>query len=207
MNIRGKTILSTWKESIGILVNCPTIVPTERHGDTYEETNAVLSIESPLNDLDELLAFEKGRGYNYSEEKITTYWKTVNDKLEQFPDTKIDQINIIASKLDQNPYNRHGYASIWTPSLDMVTAYPSCIIGVYFTIREKRLNMTSVLRSNDAWGQALNDMYELTKIQERMSYRLQVKIGEYTHFAMSYHLYMKDHMNALMYLRGLNNAE
>ena len=61
--------------------------------------------------------------------------------------------------------------------------------------------MTSILRSNDAWGQALNDMYELIMIQKDMATRLQLKVGTYSHFAMSYHLYTKDRIDALVYLK------
>lgn len=201
MNIRGNTILSTWRDSIKLLMNCSTIVPTERNLDTYEETNSVLTIEKPLEALDELLALEKKRGHNYSEERITTYWKIVNDKLEKFPRTNVAQLKVIIDKLSESPYNRHGYASIWVPSIDTVSPYPSCIIGIYFTIRQEKLNMTAILRSNDAWGQALNDMYELVMIQKKMSERLQIGVGEYSHFAMSYHLYTKDRMDAMLFLK------
>lgn len=201
MNIRGDTILSTWRDSIQILVNSEKLVPTERNQDTFEENNSVLTIEHPVKDLDELLAFEKSRGNIYSESKIVDYWKIVNEKLDKFPNTDVSQLDVIYKKLSQSPFNRHGYASIWVPEIDTVSPYPSCIIGVYFTIRDDKLNMTSILRSNDAWGQALNDMYELVMVQKRMSERLQIRIGEYSHFAMSYHLYFNDRKDAIMMLK------
>lgn len=201
MDIRGDTILSAWMDSIQRLVDCHTVVPTERNLDTYEEINAVITVEHPLQDLDDLLAFEKSRGHIYSESKITDYWKIVNKKLKLFPHTKAAQLDVIFEKLSKSPWNRHGYASIWVPDLDTVSPYPSCIIGVYFFIRDDKLNMTSILRSNDAWGQALNDMYELVMIQKRMAERLQIKVGKYSHFAMSYHLYTKDRMEAAMFLK------
>lgn len=201
MIIVGEDILSVWKESLQCLVNSPSIVPTERNLDTYELLNTVLTINSPQKGLDDLLAFERARGHRFNDSSYQAYWQSVHEKLKRFPKTNVSQLDVVANKLGGSPYNRHGYASIWVPSIDTVTQYPSCIIGIYFSIRNECLNMTSILRSNDAWGQALNDMYELVRIQEDMATRLQMKLGTYTHFAMSYHLYTKDHMDAQLYLK------
>lgn len=201
MKITGNSILSVWKDSLHHLVEATSIVPTERNLDTYEIENAVLTVQHPLENLDELLAFEKARGHDFGDSALVEYWKEVAQKLKKFPKSSVAQLDFIAEKLGKSPYNRHGYASIWSPAVDTVSLYPSCIIGIYFSIRNDCLNMTSILRSNDAWGQALNDMYELTMIQEKMAKRLQIKMGTYSHFAMSYHLYLKDYVNAMLYLK------
>ncbi len=202
MEFLGNSVLDVWKKSLRQLVNTTSIVPTERNLDTYEIQNACLTINHPLENLDSLLAFEKSRGHMYRDASYRQYWDTVNQKLNKFPKSSVAQLDFIENKLAGSPYNRHAYASIWVPSVDTVSAYPSCIIGIYFVIRNDRLNMTAILRSNDAWGQALNDMYELIMIQETMAKRLQVDIGEYSHFSMSYHLYTKDRMDALLFLEG-----
>lgn len=207
MKIRNSSIMATWTRSLEYLVDCPEIVPTERNLDTYEIRNAVLEIEQPLEGRDKLLAFEKKRGHIYSEEKYVNYWKNVYEKLKKFPKTSVTQLDIITEKLNASPYNRHGYASIWNPSIDLKDSYPSCIIGIYFMVRDEKLNMTAMLRSNDAWGQALNDMYELVKFQEQVAINLQLEVGVYTHFAISYHLYTKDHMEAQLYLKGNGNGK
>lgn len=207
MKIRNNSIMATWTQSLEYLVDCQEVVPTERNLDTYEIRNAVLEIEQPLEGRDKLLAFEKKRGHIYSEEKYVNYWKNVCEKLKKFPKTRVAQLDVITKKLNASPYNRHGYASIWNPSIDLEDSYPSCIIGIYFMIRDEKLNMTAILRSNDAWGQALNDMYELVNFQEEVAINLQLKVGIYTHFAISYHLYTKDHMDAQLYLKGYNNGK
>lgn len=200
MKIIGDTVMSVWKDSLKELVASKLIVPTERNLDTYEVLNAVLTINNPLKDLDELLAYEKNRGHVYNDQSHQQYWEAVRQKLRRFPKSNIAQLDFVADKLTNSPYSRHGYASIWAPTVDTVSPYPLCIIGVYFSIRNNCLNMTSILRSNDAWGQALNDMYELIMIQKDMATRLQVKVGSYSHFAMSYHLYTKDRIDALLFL-------
>lgn len=201
MKISGDTVMAVWKDSLQQLVESTSIVPTERNLDTYEILNTVLTINNPLKDLDELLAYEKSRGHFYNDPSHQQYWESVRQKLKRFPKSNVAQLDFIADKLTHSPYNRHGYASIWAPTVDTVSQYPLCIIGIYFSIRNDCLNMTSILRSNDAWGQALNDMYELIMIQKDMATRLQLKVGTYSHFAMSYHLYTKDRIDALVYLK------
>lgn len=200
MKISGNIIFDVWKDSLSILINSESIVPTERNLDTYEVLNSVLIIEHPLADWDKLLAFEKKRGIIYSDPSRRDYWDAVHKKLKKFPRSNVDQLDFVFQKLDNSPYNRHGYASIWAPQIDTTSSYPSCIIGIYFMIRNDRLHMTAILRSNDAWGQALNDIYELVKIQEEMALTLQLEVGSYTHFAMSYHLYTKDKMDVQLFL-------
>lgn len=207
MKIRNNSIIDTWTQSLQYLLDSQEIVPTERNLDTYEVRNVVLEVEKPLENRDILLAFEKGRGHDYSEKSYIGYWKTVKEKLKKFPKSSVEQMDVIVDKLNKSPYNKHGYASIWVPSVDSNSTYPSCIIGIYFMIRDEKLCMTAMLRSNDAWGQALNDMYELVKIQEETATRLQLEVGMYTHFAMSYHLYIKDYMDVKLYLEDVNNEK
>lgn len=207
MKIRDNSIMETWTQSLEYLVNCQDVVPTERNLDTYELRNVVLEISQPLESRDKLLAFEKKRGHICSEKKYVDYWKNVYEKLKKYPKTSIAQLDIITEKLNNSPYNRHGYASIWNPSIDLKGSYPSCIIGLYFMIRDDKLNMTAMLRSNDAWGQALNDIYELVNFQEQIAMALQIEVGMYTHFAISYHLYTKDYMETQLYLKGYKDGK
>jgi len=201
MKIRNTTIFKTWLDSLSYFNNSTDIVPTERNLDTYEMRNVVLEVEKPLDGILSLLSFERSRGIDYTSEFYENYWKTVNDKVRVFPKSDVNQEDVIINKLKECSYNRHGYASIWVPQIDTVVSRPSCIIGIYFMVRNEKLNMTSILRSNDAWGQALNDMFELVRIQEQVAKRLQMEMGEYTHFAMSYHLYTKDYFDATMLLK------
>lgn len=202
MKIRNSSIYNTWKDSLTYLINCTEVVPTERNLDTYEIRNVVLEIEKPLDDIDALLSFERSRGIDYSSKSYEEYWGIVRNKVKKFPKSSVNQEDVIVNKLKSCSYNRHGYVSIWVPSIDTTVSYPSCIIGVYFMVRDERLNMTAILRSNDAWGQALNDMYELVEIQKNVAHRLQMEVGMYTHFAMSYHLYIKDCVDAKMLLNS-----
>jgi len=208
MELIGKSILGTWKRSLGILLKSNSIIPTERNGDTIELQNFVVNVSSPSKNFEGVSEFDKARGINYASDSFTKYWGSVDERLNEFPSTgkKVDQMSAIISKLKDSQYNRQAYATIWSPESDSSSPYPFCIIGVYFFIRNETLNMTAILRSNDAWGQALNDMYHLVKIQKRVAEILEIPVGTYTHIAMSYHIYMSDLIKAKLYLEGDSNG-
>lgn len=202
MQIVGDTILEVWKESILQLIKEENIVPTDRNLDTYEAQNAVLQINDPLKEISKLLLFERTRNKNYNATVIKNYWNSVEGRIKKYPRTSVNQFDVVFNKLNQNPYSRHGYISTWVPSIDLQDTYPLCLIGIQFFIRDEKLNMTAILRSNDSWGQALNDIFELVKIQERMAQQLQLEVGTYAHIALSYHLYTKDVPDAMLALKG-----
>ena len=205
MHIEGVTILDVWKKSVNFLLSKCELVPTDRNLDTYEFENVVLKVTKPLDGLNELFDFEKKRHKDYYSKVIKEYWDNIYKRLKKYMHssrTSINQFDEIKSKLKSNPYTRHAYISIWSPFYDLKDQYPACLIGLYFVIRNEKLNMTAILRSNDSWGQALNDMYELVMIQDKMAKELGIDIGIYSHFAMSYLLYTKDKVEAIMILKG-----
>jgi len=204
MEIIGSRIFSTWKKSLAKLLKDGSVVPTERNGDTVELLNTVLVISKPTMSLDEVFSFDKNRGIDYLNTERVKYWESVSKRLKEFQSGifKIDQADYAVGKLSENHYNRQAYATIWSPEMDVKSAYPLCITGLFFCIREEKLNMTAILRSNDAWGQALDDIYHLTKIQEDVAKKMSLPIGAYTHIAMSYHIYNVDLIKAHILLGG-----
>lgn len=205
VEFKGAKILHVWERSIRKLVDSSSIVPTERNGDTVELNNVVLVVTNPLASIDEVYQFDKNRGIEYNREERENYWNSIRNRLEAFESighNKINQVSDIINKLVSNPYNRQAYSTIWSPELDIFTPYPVCIVGTHFSIRNDSLNMTAILRSNDAWGQALDDMYHLIMIQKKVADELSIPVGIYTHFAMSYHIYVTDLIKAKLFLRG-----
>lgn len=203
MEIRGRNVFSVWKKSLTKLLESEDIVPTERNGDTIELKNLVLVITNPNESLDKVAKFDLDRGVDYSCQNRISYWTAVEKRIKEFnsgENSKIDQFSDITKKLSNNPYNRQAYATIWSPRLDVDAPYPICIVGAHFCIRDNRLNMTAIIRSNDAWGQALDDMYHLIQIQKEVANQLSIPVGIYTHIAMSYHIYLTDLIKAKLFL-------
>jgi thymidylate synthase len=66
---------------------------------------------------------------------------------------------------------------------------PPCTIGLHFFVRESKLNVTCYMRSNDAYIGLPHDLFCFTMLQELISLKTDIPIGNYTHCATSMHVY------------------
>ena len=102
----------------------------------------------------------------------------------------LDQWNYVLNKLRYDKDSRQAIMHINTPA-DMFHEskdFP-CTMSLQFFIRDNKLHLINHMRSNDAiWGLGY-DAYSFTMIQEIMAMQLGVDLGEYIHFAGSYHIY------------------
>jgi thymidylate synthase len=75
-----------------------------------------------------------------------------------------------------------------------------CTCSLQFMIRHDRLNMSTTMRSNDAYIGLPHDVFSFTMIQEIMARILNCDLGEYSHFAGSLHLYTDNARAVQQYL-------
>lgn len=68
-------------------------------------------------------------------------------------------------------------------------ASPPCTIGLHFFVRDNELNLTTYMRSNDAYLGLPHDLFCFTMLQELVSLRTNLPMGTYTHCATSMHVY------------------
>ena len=102
-----------------------------------------------------------------------------------------DQWEYVKSLLSENPNTRqaviHIKAADDSPSKDV-----NCTVSLQFFIRDKKLYMTTYMRSNDLWIGFPYDVFQFTAMQILMSMELGVELGTYTHIAGSLHLYERN---------------
>jgi Thymidylate synthase len=99
-----------------------------------------------------------------------------------------DQLVAAIEELKVNPDSRQVFTEIWDANRDFPVSGPrsrdvSCSIGDFLLIREEKLNLTHVMRSNDlVWG-APYDMFVFSVIQEFLAGLLDCDVGVYCHVA------------------------
>lgn len=103
------------------------------------------------------------------------------------------QMTNVVRKLREDHNTRQAIATLWDPWLDNISGkhdYP-CTIALQFEIDPfgGMLNMTTIMRSNDAWLGLPYDMFQFTQLQMSAAIALGVAPGRYRHVAMSLHLY------------------
>jgi thymidylate synthase len=100
------------------------------------------------------------------------------------------QFGLVYDKLKADPSSRQALAIIWDPWKDhQKTKDVPCTIGFAFTIRNEKLDMTTMMRSNDIVLGTTYDVFAFTIFQEFLARKLGVGLGTYTHIANSFHIY------------------
>lgn len=105
-----------------------------------------------------------------------------------------DQIEPLIKRLKNDPSDRRCVLQIWDhfvfSDLYSETKDPPCNNLVYFKLRENKLHMTVINRSNDLhWGLFAVNLPTFGILQEYIAARLCVDIGTQTHFSNSLHIY------------------
>lgn len=104
-----------------------------------------------------------------------------------------DQIETIIDILKNDKNTRRAVLNINTPNPNVAsTKDEMCTIALVFQIRNNKLNCTGIMRSNDLIYGLTYDLTYFTQIQKYIAERVGVKVGSYTHFTTSMHVYEKD---------------
>lgn len=113
-----------------------------------------------------------------------------------------DQIDPLIERLRRDPSDRRAVLQIWRwemeaplgdPDLIAQTKDPPCNNTLYFKLRDNKLHMTVICRSNDIhYGLFAVNIPTFGILQEYIAARLTVDVGTQTHFSNSLHVYEDD---------------
>jgi len=104
------------------------------------------------------------------------------------------QMDYIYRLLKNDPTSRRAIISIYNQkdqNENLTFDVPSTI-SLQFLVRKNKLHIICCMRSNDFWNGLPFDVGIFTFLQEVMASWLKVKLGTYTHFAGSVHIYLED---------------
>lgn len=102
-----------------------------------------------------------------------------------------NQLGHVIELLRDNPETRQAVLTIYDGKEhnDYANDTP-CTLSITFSILDKKLNMSVLMRSNDLWFGFCNDQYCFSLLQENVAKLLGVQIGWYFHFANDLHIYL-----------------
>ena len=105
----------------------------------------------------------------------------------------IDQFEHCYRYLSENPDTRHAVMTFWHPNFDnyeIETIDRPCNVGLFFLIRDGKLDLTIFCRSNDVtWGLFNTNIVQFSVILESMALLLGVPVGKQIHMINSLHYY------------------
>jgi thymidylate synthase len=106
-----------------------------------------------------------------------------------------DQIDLVLERLLHDPSDRRCVIQIWDGDHDLTmdTKDPPCNTQLMFKLRDEKLHMTVINRSNDIhWGLYAVNLPTFGMLQVYMAARLGVGVGIQTHLSNSLHVYVDD---------------
>lgn len=117
------------------------------------------------------------------------------------------QIPFILEELKRNPLTRRAVMNIRDFDIDSKNADPACMQSIQFFIRDDRLHMKVLFRSNDLPEAFFFNAFALIKLQERMAEKLELPVGTYVHRSNSMHCYEKDFRMLERFAEGIRTKQ
>ena len=111
------------------------------------------------------------------------------------PRPGLNQLQGVVDRLKQDPSSRQAAVVVWQPE-DAVRESRDipCTFGLFFHIRKSdagfnELNMCVNMRSNNAFRILPFNLFEFSMLHELVAASLNVRLGDYVHWAASMHVY------------------
>ncbi|MBN1181719.1 MAG: hypothetical protein JXB49_05480 [Bacteroidales bacterium] len=194
------SIADAWEESIFRLLNEGVWIPSERGCRAKEMRNLLFSISSPGTQpqVSNKYAFPQSFIQEYSDNYLISMKSTnsVAERINRYGENSLNQSERIIQILTNHYYSRRAVINTWQQNVDLFSNHPPCITSLQFQVRNNSLEVTSVLRSNDAWFAALPDLISIYKIQKKIADALNIGIGCLNMLSVNYHIYEMDFLKA-----------
>jgi thymidylate synthase len=104
----------------------------------------------------------------------------------------LDQIQFVINDLKRNPDSRRAVIDVRDNRVDTKISSAACLNHMQFFIRDGKLDMMVLMRSNDAPEAAFMNAFAFIMLQKKIADELGLPVGTYTHRANSFHVYEKN---------------
>jgi len=201
--IAEKNVMECWKESLKHVFEKGKDFQDENNRTCREVFNLLIKIRNPEKDIKapiKLLNNFKNWKYPPLEEiaKVILSNKLAPDYSYSYGprmfnfQNKIDQINeFVIPLLKENPNSRRATVSLWDPVKDskLIKKDIPGLITVDFKLRNNKLNLTAIIRSNDLFFGWPANIYQLYVLQDHIRKKLNCEIGNLDTVSISAHIF------------------
>lgn len=179
-----------------------TLLYPKRGNNPFASLAETMWVLSGSNKIDWLSKFLP-RAKDFSDDGGITWRGGYGPRLRNWDNN--DQIKFVQRQLIKDQSCRQAIISLWDPAREIPmqeigTKDWPCSNWLHFLIRDNALDLTVVMRSNDAiFGWSGVNVYEWTVLQEVMAKSLGIPVGMYYHLSDSMHIY-EQHYDKLDHL-------
>ncbi len=196
--LKASTPVDGWTRIIRKIMESGMLRQDERGIETRWCDNVLIHVADPYTD-------RVSSKYPFSErvlrEKYATqllnpdrmdFQYTYGERLNAWGSEMIDQLDYVVRKLKETPNTRRAVASTWDPRKDTKVDEVPCLNHFVFMERERLLDLSVTIRSNDMYGAWLANVYALAELLSNISERTGIRRGTITTFSVNAHVYSHD---------------
>ncbi len=218
--IRAPSIGTAHELVVKMVLEKGRVIETEDGEATVEYDEIAVRVENPLAEplVSPCSRFSRKFMEKYADDLINgtsaVFEYDYHDRLFNWGDRlcsadgsplHIDQIEYISRKLGSSPVSRRALAITWNPLIDERLDDCPCLQLVQCLVRDGKLSMKVVFRSNDMLTAAGANMFALAHLQKKIADRLGIPPGPYTHISLVPHIYYTRDVNDLEPFCGKGN--
>jgi len=218
--VKATTLPEAYHKALLELSNNGKVMSCKDYNQNQKELSMTIVVEEPLAEpmvsrliiggfyelqqyvmevLEGILDFKIGDSENA--------WEyTYHDRINNFNLTvgkKLNQIQFVIDELKRSPDSRRAVIDIRDNNVDPFNPHPACLQHLQFFIRDGKLHMKVLMRSNDAAEATFMNAFAFIMLQKQVADTLGLPIGTYTHRANSFHCYEKDFPLLDQYINGI----
>ena len=128
---------------------------------------------------------------NFSDDGMTLNG-AYGQRIFRYSEHEVNQFENVIELLKNDKNSRQGTIVLFDPNKDFKeTKDKPCTNLMRFSIRNDKLNLLVLMRSNDIMFGYPYDVFNFTVLQKIMANRLGIEVGIYTHVVDSLHLYVE----------------
>jgi len=217
--IKRSALKDTWLLSCVEILKNGKKIHDERGQNTLEVRNLIMETINPFNQYQNVKSIWTPKDFMFSRDYLNEYAEQLLDPEDKdfvydygnrlrgyFLDDKdcpIDQIEEVIKKLKNNQNSRRAIAITIDPVIDNKEEDIPCLQQLTFLIRDSKLYITALFRSNDIGMAAFANQYGLLYIGTHIAKRLGINVGALTVHSVSAHIYETD-IEAIKYILSKN---
>lgn len=208
--IVAPSLAAAWERAVRHVLVKGVPVTTEDGEETLETDEMIIKVDNPLwnlkspharcpcgaNMLDayaEQLIGGTGNTFDYNyHDRLFRYHVNWDDDADV-----TDQIVAVTNRLKDSLQTRRAIALVWNVNDDSENYWESvpCLQWIQFLVRDNKLQMKVLFRSNDVLLAMHANMYALVHLQQYVATALGLPVGSYTHIVTVPHIYYKRDAN------------
>ena len=212
--VSGHSLPEAYHKSLRVLAEEGEFTPCPDYGTNQKELSMTIFVEEPLSEplISKLFIGGFRELEQYRQEMLDGILDFEIEKgnwAYTYHSRMAPQLPFILRELRRNPESRRAVVDVrdWAHDSAEGNENPACLQHLQFFIRNDKLSLDVLFRSNDACKATFMNAFALIKLQQRLAAELGVEMGTYTHRANSFHCYERDFPMLDGYVRRIESGE